>query len=967
MQKISVGCPVVGSFLRIQAARARLGCPLAVLAIAGMSTLVAPGVRAADFTAGNETELRDAIAAAAADPDAASTITLTGPITLSTDTPFADLNGKSVTIDTDGNALSGRNIVAGAGAPGSITFPTSTGSLTVIGDFRGGNAAPDAGNVIGGTGLTANGITVTNEGSVTGGDGGDTAAVTQAGKGGIGLRLENGTLINNDTIQGGLGGSSAGALNVQGAGGTGALLIGGTDHVNNGTIRGGAGAGTGIGSAFNPENHPIGLGLVDAALVNNGRIEGGTALAGSAATNADGAYLNNSTLINNSTGVIIGGTSTAAGRAGDGITVVGGDTTIINQGLITQGDHLPGSGAFGIIINGGTSTTIINSGTISGNGTNTGDQAIRANNGLLTLELHGGSVINGKVLARASAGDILRLGGEEDDTFDVSEIGGEGPFPGPQQYLNFNIFEKTGSSTWTITGVALAGLTSPWDIYEGTMLMSAGSDLGDGPVDVFGGILAGVGIVGPTVNHGPSASGPGGAIAPGINGIGTLTVDGAYTGAGGLLAIETVLGDDNSSTDLLAINGGTTGSTFVRVTNLGGAGAQTTEGIKIVDVNADNTGNDASDGAFELLGDFVANGQQAVVGGAYAYSLYQGSVSDPADGDWYLRSIGFSPSAGSYEAYPAVLLGLIDMPTWQQRVGNIYMPNAGSPTDGYVKPEPTADVTQAEPPPANFWTRIEAATGHYEGNSDTGTQYDLDRYKIQAGMDGRMGESMEGILIAGVNVQYGHADADLESDAGDGDNSTDSYGGGLTLTWVGVSGFYADAQAMAHYLESDLGSDLLGKLVNNNEGWGYGLSLELGRKLALDDAVSLTPQAQLYYTSVDFDDFTDEQGVNVSLDEGESLKGRLGMALGFDSSGADSRGHVYAIANLTYEFLDAQSVDVAGVDVEFDPDDWGGELGLGGTYEWSGGRYAVHGEALGQTSFEGSYGVKGTAGFSIKY
>jgi len=54
-------------------------------------------------------------------------------------------------------------------------------------------------------------------------------------------------------------------------------------------------------------------------------------------------------------------------------------------------------------------------------------------------------------------------------------------------------------------------------------------------------------------------------------------------------------------------------------------------------------------------------------------------------------------------------------------------------------------------------------------------------------------------------------------------------------------------------------------------------------------------------------------------------------------------------------------------DVEFEPGDFGGDLGLGGTQEWAGGKYTIHGEALGQTSFEGSYGLKGTAGFSIRF
>jgi outer membrane autotransporter protein len=69
----------------------------------------------------------------------------------------------------------------------------------------------------------------------------------------------------------------------------------------------------------------------------------------------------------------------------------------------------------------------------------------------------------------------------------------------------------------------------------------------------------------------------------------------------------------------------------VRVINVGGGGAQTVEGIKIIDVGG------ASNGAFSLLGDYVIQGQQAVVGGAYAYTLQKNGVSTPTDGDWYLR------------------------------------------------------------------------------------------------------------------------------------------------------------------------------------------------------------------------------------------------------------------------------------------------------------------------------------------
>ena len=40
---------------------------------------------------------------------------------------------------------------------------------------------------------------------------------------------------------------------------------------------------------------------------------------------------------------------------------------------------------------------------------------------------------------------------------------------------------------------------------------------------------------------------------------------------------------------------------------------------------------------------------------------------------------------------------------------------------------------------------------------------------------------------------------------------------------------------------------------------------------------------------------------------------------------------------------------------------------MGGTYTWAGGKYALDGEALSSTSFEGGYAVKGTAGLTMKF
>ena len=493
-----------------------------------------------------------------------------------------------------------------------------------------------------------------------------------------------------------------------------------------------------------------------------------------------------------------------------------------------------------------------------------------------------------------------------------------------------------------------SGFTGLTQIHAG-MLEVSGSLCG--PMEVLsGGTLTGTGTVCDTTNF------AGGTIAPGSGGIGTLTIDGDYTSNGGALEIETELGDNSSPTDLLIITGNTvmgTGVTQVFVTNLGGAGVETTgDGIRIVQVDGASTA-----GLFALGAPAIA--------GAYRYNLFQNGIAEPTDGDWYLRNAGLAPTLPTYENYSILLLGLTELPTLQQRVGERYWPSVGGGGADLAIGDAAAG---SEAYPRNLWTRIEAAHGHFEGDSTNDASYDSTRYLVQVGLDGQFVENGSGIQIGGINAQYGHAEADISSDTGDGDNSTDSFGVGATLTWYGEDGIYVDGQATVAYLSSDLSADGVGELVDDSEGLGYGLSIEGGRQITLDDVWSITPQAQLSYTSVDFDDFTDPFGANVSLESGDSLKSRIGLAFNRDAHNADgSRGQLYSIANLTYEFLDGTSVDVAGVDVAFEPDAFGGELGFGGTYEWAGGKYAIHGEALAQTSFEGSYGIKGTAGFTTRF
>ncbi|WP_369348413.1 autotransporter outer membrane beta-barrel domain-containing protein [Stenotrophomonas sp. JAG2] len=119
--------------------------------------------------------------------------------------------------------------------------------------------------------------------------------------------------------------------------------------------------------------------------------------------------------------------------------------------------------------------------------------------------------------------------------------------------------------------------------------------------------------------------GTGGVVALGDGtAFNTLTVTGDYTGSGGALLFNTVLGDDTAASDKLIVNGSTSGQTRVAVNNVGGIGAQTVNGIQLIQVDG------ASNGQFDLAG--------RAVGGQYEYFLFKGGKADPNDGDWYLRS-----------------------------------------------------------------------------------------------------------------------------------------------------------------------------------------------------------------------------------------------------------------------------------------------------------------------------------------
>jgi len=517
-------------------------------------------------------------------------------------------------------------------------------------------------------------------------------------------------------------------------------------------------------------------------------------------------------------------------------------------------------------------------------------------------------------------------------------------------------FIKTGAGMLTLSGMS-SGYSGAAQVDDGTLAVNG--LLGGSMLVNAAGRLAGTGQVGATTNSGIIAPGYGGAM-------GTLTIQGDYVSNGGRLEIEAALGGDSSPTSRLVVNGTTSGITHVAVINRGGVGGPTVEGIKIVDVTG------ASNGSFVLDGNYVFHGAPAVIAGAYAYRLYQGGVSTPADGDWYLRSALDDPGTPSgpsgsgnpnptplyqpgvpiYESYGANLQSLNTLSTLQQRVGNrTWSPGAD---DGN-----------------GIWGRTEGTHGRFNAAvSTTGLDQSIDTWKMQAGADRVLVDTdTGGRLVAGVNVSYGEANSQIRSVFGNGALKTEGYGLGATLTWYGLQGFYVDGQAQVSRYSSDLNSDLRGTLGHDNGGRGEAFSIEAGKRISIGDELGITPQFQMAYSNVRFDRFVDPSEAVVSTDRGDSLKTRWGVAFDHQSAWEGGRAKIYGIANVSYEWLDGMSALVSNTLINHADERLWGELGLGASVNWRK-DITFYGELSGNTPFRdfgNSYILKGNVGLRAQF
>ncbi|MCI0151918.1 autotransporter-associated beta strand repeat-containing protein [Paraburkholderia sediminicola] len=416
-------------------------------------------------------------------------------------------------------------------------------------------------------------------------------------------RADGGAGGNNGAFAGGGGGTYAspdgkdgttpGAPYVGAGGGGGGVYVNGANAGLGGNGgRGGAGgaSGGGSGGVGGTPGHVAGDGETVSSNITgsnggaggNGSAGGGGGGGGAGAVGTTGTVSVTGSLLggNGGTGGNGSGTGGGGGQGGAGFVANGSDIGMVNSGTIYGGNGgggggggsgagRPGSGGTGIV---GVSS-VVNSGVISGG--LSGDGAVRANaieftGAANTLELRRGSTITGNVVGALGGTNTLVLGGAVNDTFDTSSIGSAA------QYRNFTDFEKTGTSTFTLTGTT--SQKTSWSVLGGTLAISADANLGasSGGLTLDGGTLqttatfstarpttlnAGGGTfdvqTGTTLTNSGVLSGAG-AFRKTNSGALVLTGNSIYTGGTTIGAGTLQLG-----------SGGTTGSIVGNVTNNG--------------------------------------------------------------------------------------------------------------------------------------------------------------------------------------------------------------------------------------------------------------------------------------------------------------------------------------------------------------------------------------------------------------
>ena len=111
------------------------------------------------------------------------------------------------------------------------------------------------------------------------------------------------------------------------------------------------------------------------------------------------------------------------------------------------------------------------------------------------------------------------------------------------------------------------------------------------------------------------------------------------------------------------------------------------------------------------------------------------------------------------------------------------------------------------------------------------------------------------------------------------------------------------------------------------DGIGWGASLEFGKRFPIGVNTAITTRSRVVYTDVDFDSFTDDDGVEVRQDDSASIV--IGPAVTIETLFPDNGIALYADVSVSRELLDESSIDASGFTFESGLEDTWGTIAIG--------------------------------------
>nr|WP_097743334.1 autotransporter outer membrane beta-barrel domain-containing protein [Escherichia coli] len=664
---------------------------------------------------------------------------------------------------------------------------------------------------------------------------------------------------------------------------------------------------------------------------------------GTLRTDADGA-LGNTRELNISNAAIVdlnGSTQTVetfTGQMGSTVLFKEGALTV-NKGGISQGE-LTGGG--NLNVTGGTLaieglnarynalTSISPNAEVSLDNTQGLGRGNIANDGLLTLKNVTGELrnsISGKGIVSATARTDVELDGDNSrfvgqfniDTGSALSVN-EQKNLGDASVINNGLLTISTERSWAMTH-SISGSGDVTKLGTGILTLNNDSAAYQGTTDIVGGEIAfgsdsainmasqhinihnsGV-MSGNVTTAGDVNVMPGGTLRVAKTTIGgnlenggtvqmnseggkpgnVLTVNGNYTGNNGLMTFNATLGGDNSPTDKMNVKGDTQGNTRVRVDNIGGVGAQTVNGIELIEVGGNSAGNFA-----------LTTG--TVEAGAYVYTLAKGKGND--EKNWYLTSKwdGVTP--------PDTPDPINNPPVVDPEGPSVYRPEAGS----YISNIATAnslfshrlhdrlgepqyiDSLHSQGSASSMWMRH--VGGHERsraGDGQLNTQ--ANRYVLQLGGDlAQWSSNAQDRWHLGVMAGYANQHSNTQSNrvGYKSDGRISGYSAGLYATWyqndANKTGAYVDSWALYNWFDNSVSSD--NRSADDYDSRGVtasvegGYTFEAGTFSGSEETLNtwyVQPQAQITWMGVKDSDHTRKDGTRIETEGDGNVQTRLGV------------------------------------------------------------------------------------------